>query len=102
MLALLGDGLLAGQTNPDGTACTWVGEGSNRTVLIWPTGYTAGGKPLGVFNEKGKEVAVVGGHYNIGGGLVIQDGLNSRTGMPGKVLGCGNVRAGWAAGLPFK
>jgi hypothetical protein len=33
------DGVLAGQANPDGTACFWVKDGTDRTALFWPWHY---------------------------------------------------------------
>ena len=90
MLALHGPARLEGKANHDGTACLWVGNGLDRTVLIWPTGYTAGGEPLTVLDADDNQVAVVGRQTGFGGGFSIQPASG-----PKAVLGCGNVtRAG--------
>jgi hypothetical protein len=93
MLALHGPATLAGQANFDGTACLWFEDGRNRTVLIWPSGYTARGQPLAVIDQNGNPVAVVGRPYGFGGGFSIQGGNG-----PNPVLGCGNVTSAWAVG----
>jgi len=65
----LAHGVLSGEVNLDGTACFWLGNAAQRTVLKWPAGYTAGGTPLSVRNEKGSRVAVVGQFVSLAGGL---------------------------------
>lgn len=66
------NGVLSAQTNIDGTACFWVGNGTDRTALSWPWGYTAHGSRLApalswahagslsrlaVYDEAGRRVA---------------------------------------------
>lgn len=84
-------GLLSAQANADGTACTWVGSGSDRTALVWPPGYSAAGPPLGIYDEKGGIVALVGKPILIGGGHLsspLQQGI----------LGCHDIATAWAVG----
>jgi hypothetical protein len=61
-------GVLHGQVNPDGTACLWVGEGSQRMALVWSAGYSARGNPLSVYDQHGRPIGVVGKHITLGGG----------------------------------
>ena len=93
MFALMGPTTLAGQANHDGTACLWVGSGSDRTVLIWPAGYVAEGEPLRVLDAAGNQVAFVGRQTSFGGGFSIQG-----DGDPRPVLGCGKVTKAWSVG----
>jgi hypothetical protein len=93
MLALHGPAILLGQVNRDDTACLWVIDSPERTVLIWPTGYTARGDPLTVLDAAGNPVAVVGRQMQFGGGFSIQGDRS-----PKAVLGCGNVSLAWNVG----
>jgi hypothetical protein len=93
MLALHGPATLAGKANSDGTACLWVEDALGRTVLVWPSGYTARGEPLTVLDADGNQVAVVGRPTGFGGGFSIQPESG-----PKAVLGCGNVTRAWSVG----
>lgn len=93
LLSLMGPGILAGQANPDDTACLWVGDGRDRIVLIWPSGYTARAEPLTVVDGDGKQVAVVGRQVQFGGGFSIQGDSG-----PKAVWGCGQVSRSWLVG----
>ena len=95
LLGRSGPVTLAGQANNDGTACLWVGDEHDRIVLIWPSGYTARGGQLTVFNANGKEVAAVGRQVTLGGGLTIQPSSGAKD-----VLGCGKVSKAFS-GVPI-
>jgi hypothetical protein len=81
-------GILSGQTSWDGTACLWIEEGRERAALVWPAGYTAGGKPLTVYDEGGTPVATVGKQVTLGGGSA----------PAGGILGCSGFRQAWVVG----
>jgi hypothetical protein len=66
-------GVLDGQTNADGSACFWLGNGEDRTALLWPPGYSARDKPLSIFDAKGHMIATVGELVTLGGGLTSDD-----------------------------
>jgi hypothetical protein len=81
------DGVLAGQGNPDGTACFWISNGADRTLLVWPKGYSAGREPLSILDATQKKLATVGDKVSFRGGL----GSGNAT----AVTGCtGTVRTG--------
>jgi hypothetical protein len=99
------DGVLAGQANPDGTACFWVGDGTDRTALFWPWHYTSRSSPfapavswtklgflsrLTVLDDQGRRAAAVGQRVSFGGGL-----------MPAEVhsiVGCSGFSRYWVVG----
>ena len=85
------DGVLGGRTNPDGTACIWVGQGSEAIALSWPYGYSAGGNPLTVYDDSGKSVATVGQRVVFAGGTM-PDEVQS-------ILGCDGFTNFWGVGL---
>src|SRR5438874_576734 len=76
------DGVLRGQSNADGTACFWVGDGSTRIALFWPYGYKAIVPPLAVYDDKDMLVAVVGQRLTMTGGRLADD-VHSIAGCPG-------------------
>jgi len=84
------DAVLRGQANPDGTACLWVDDGPDRMALVWPSGYTARGNPLAVYDEHGALVGVVGKQVTLGGGRGAPD-----DGRPVSVLGCSGFFSTW-------
>src|SRR6266550_261025 len=63
-------GTLGGQVNHDGTACFWLGSGQNRTVLIWPGGYSGRGAPPSIVDQRGQILASVGQQVTLGGGTI--------------------------------
>ena len=79
-MAALASGKLDGQVNPDGTACFWLGDGTNRYAIFWPFGFTAAGPPLTVYDTDGHKAATVGQGVSMGGG-------NAPEGTPNP-LGC--------------
>lgn len=91
MLALM-HGVLNGQVNPGGTACLWVGDGTDRTAILWPYGFYANGSPLSVFDSTGRRAATVGRRIKMGGGLE-PDSVRS-------ILGCSGFAQYWAANGP--
>jgi hypothetical protein len=84
------EGVLRGQPNADGTACFWLGDSTTGEALSWPYGFTAGGKPLTVYNDLGKPVASVGQYVVFGGGLM-SDSVHS-------ILGCNGFATFWVVG----
>ena len=90
-LTALTGGVLNGRTNPDGTACLWVGQGSEAHALYWPFGYSAGGNPLTVYDGSGRAVATVGQHVSLGGGLMPDD-VHS-------IFGCNGFTSFWIVGI---
>jgi hypothetical protein len=76
-------GVLGGRTNVDGTACTWLGSGSDAVALVWPPGYSAHGNPLTIFSEKGNAVAAVGAFANLDGSVAAPESMQGRP-----ILGC--------------
>jgi hypothetical protein len=89
-MTALASGVLHGSVNFDGTACFWLGEDGGRTALYWPYGYTAGGWPLGIYDENGNRLAQVGDTISVGGGL-IPESVDS-------ITGCSGFTEYWAAG----
>ena len=100
------EGRLGGQVNLDGTACFWLGAGSDREALSWPYGFTARGgllnlagplasaSPIGrlaVYSETGGRVAEVGQYVVMGGGLLGGDGRS--------IVGCSGFAELWGVGL---
>jgi hypothetical protein len=85
------DGVLNGRTNADGTACLWIGQGSEAIALSWPFGYSAGGNSLTVYDDSGKGVATVGQRVVFGGGLMA-DEVHS-------ILGCNGFLNFWGVGF---
>jgi hypothetical protein len=80
------------RSNADGTACLWVGDGSDRTAIIWPYGFYADGSPLAVFDSSGHRTATIGQRIKLGGGLE-PDSLHS-------IVGCSGFSQFWAANGP--
>jgi hypothetical protein len=64
------DGILNAQVNNDGTACLWMSAQKSSTAVIWPTGFTARGNPLVVYDDKGARVAAAGDRLKVGAGQV--------------------------------
>ena len=60
-------GTLGGEANKDGTACFWIGNGTDRWAIFWPYGYSALGPPLSVYNDKAKLIGRIGQHLSLGG-----------------------------------
>jgi hypothetical protein len=60
-------GRLGGERR-DGTACTWLSQGSLRTALLWPFGFSALDDPLRLIGPDGQVLAVVGDDLELGGG----------------------------------
>jgi hypothetical protein len=85
MLAL-SSGTLDGQVNPDGTACFWLGVGTNRDAISWPFGFSAAGPPLTVYNSDGRMAATIGQRVSLGGGGG-PDGTPNPLGCSGKFTG---------------
>jgi hypothetical protein len=83
------DGLLAGKTNGDGTACFWIGDGQDRTWLVWPQGYSAEGNPLTIVDQNGRVLATVGKRVALGG---------RRDEGPATVQGCTGAGQVWVVG----
>ena len=76
-------GVLEGKANSDGTACFWLGAGSETTPLMWPYGYTAREQPLAVFDGGGKQMAVVGQRVNFAGDNILASDIKVK-----QILGC--------------
>ena len=76
-------GILQGQANPDGTACFWLGTGTNRAVIIWPHGFTARDNPLRLVDGDGREEARVGDRITLGGGYLPEDQSSAVRGCSG-------------------
>jgi hypothetical protein len=75
------DGTAEAQLNFDGTACVSTVWRNTRTVILWPTGYTAQGNPLAVYDTSAKQVLVAGEKLSLGGGQVVSSRAR-------KVAGC--------------
>ena len=75
-------GVLSGKGNADGTACFWFDNAGIREALVWPSGYKAGGTPLGVYNSTGSLMAAVGNSVRFGGASSTPQDLGS------SVVGC--------------
>jgi hypothetical protein len=75
------DGTAEAQLNFDGTACVSTVWRNTRTAIVWPTGYTAQGKPLAVYDTSAKQVLVAGEKLSLGGGQVVSSRAR-------KVAGC--------------
>jgi hypothetical protein len=75
------DGTAEAQLNFDGTACLSIVRKTTRTVIVWPTGYTAQGDPLAVYDTSAKQVLVAGEKRSLGGGQVVSS-------RDRKVAGC--------------
>ncbi|OLD49935.1 MAG: hypothetical protein AUI42_05660 [Actinobacteria bacterium 13_1_40CM_2_65_8] len=54
------NGTAQAQINGDGTACVFIAWRTSRTAIVWPTGYTARGNPLAVYDGRGEQVLVAG------------------------------------------
>jgi hypothetical protein len=81
----LTSGKLDGQVNRDGTACFWLGDGTNRYAISWPFGFSAAGPPLTVYNADGRKVATIGRRVSMGGSA---DGpAHNPLGCSGKFVG---------------
>src|SRR5438128_2348283 len=57
--------------NFDGTACLSIVWRATRTAIVWPTGYTAEGNPLAVYDGHGRQVVVAGEQLSLSGGQVL-------------------------------
>src|ERR1700674_486748 len=75
------DGTAEAQLNFEGTACVSTVWRNTRTAIVWPTGYTAQGNPLAVYDTSARQVLVAGEKLSLGGGQV----MSSRA---RKVAGC--------------
>lgn len=75
------DGTAEARLNFDGTACVSTVWRNTRTAIVWPTGYTAQGNPLAVYDTRARQVLVAGEKLSLGGGQV----MSSRA---RKVAGC--------------
>jgi hypothetical protein len=84
------EGTLAGQTNGDGSACFWIGEGTNRFFLVWPQGYSAKGGTLGIVDQAGRMRATTGKRVAVGGHRDDRAGVS--------VQGCTGVGEPWLVG----
>jgi hypothetical protein len=74
------NGILFGQPNPDGTACFWMGDSKDKSALVWPQGYSAGGSPLSIFDGEGHRLGTVGQTIAVSGGLGPEE--------PAPITGC--------------
>lgn len=84
-LLALTSGTLDGQVNPDGTACFWLGDGTNRRAIYWPFGFSAAAPPLTVYNAEGHKAATIGQRVSLGGAGA--DGGPNPVGCSGKFTG---------------
>jgi hypothetical protein len=75
------DGTLNAQVNSDGTACLWMSAQKSSTAVFWPTGFSARGNPVVLYDDKGARVAAAGDKLKVGAGQV-----RSTDARP--VLGC--------------
>jgi hypothetical protein len=96
LMALI-TGVLQGKGNPDGTACLWLGDGTKRTALVWPPGYSARGNPLAVYDQRGVRVAVVGKRVSLGGGGSPIEGPYSVMGCSGTFSDIWGVAPNWGS-----
>ena len=76
-------GILEGMANSDGTACFWLGTGSETTALMWPYGYTAREQPLAVFDGAGNQKVIVGQRVNFAGDNILVSDIKVK-----QILGC--------------
>ena len=76
-------GLLAGQTNLDGTACFWLGDAETREALMWPPGSVARSEPLRVIDESGHVAATVGEYVSLDGATAAPEAILGKG-----ILGC--------------
>ena len=88
-LTALISGVFEGTINPDGMACMWVQVGDSRTAISWPYGYSAGGWPLGIYDQSRRRLASVGEQISVGGGLLPSE-MHS-------ILGCSGFTEYWLA-----
>ena len=84
------EGVLGGRTNPDGTACFWLGQSDAGVALSWPYGYSARANPLAVYDDSGNRVATVGQRVVMAGGT-LADGVSS-------IPGCSGFTVFWGVG----
>lgn len=75
--------MLGGRINHDGTACTWLGSGSDAVALVWPPGYSAHGNPLTIFDKNGNAVASLGAFVNLDGSVAAPESMQRKP-----ILGC--------------
>jgi hypothetical protein len=86
LLSIFG-GKAEAQVNGDGSACVSIVWRTSHTAIVWPTGYTARGNPLAVYDRNGKQVLVAGQNFSgaaqssLGGGQVL-------TSRARRVAGC--------------
>jgi len=74
-------GTAEAQLNFDGTACLSIAWKTTHTAIVWPTGYTAQGNPLAVYDGHARQVLVAGEKVSLGGGQVVSSSAR-------KVAGC--------------
>lgn len=77
------DGTAEAQLNFDGTACLSTVWRNTRTAIVWPTGYTAQGNPLAVYDTSAKQVLVAGEKLSLGGGQVLSSRARNLAGCSG-------------------
>lgn len=78
------DGTADAQLNFDGTACFSIVWRTTRTAIVWPSGYTAQGNPLAVYDGHGRQVLVAGEKLSLSGGQVASSRAR-------KVAGCSGL-----------
>ncbi len=81
-------GILHGQVDSDGTACFWLGDGTERVALIWPPGFTAKANPVSVYDSNDNRVGMIGAQIAVSGGLAPNT----------VVFGCAGFTQAWAVG----
>jgi hypothetical protein len=64
------DGTLNAQVNSDGTACLWMSAQKSSTAVVWPTGFSARGNPVVLYDDNGARVAAAGDKLKVGAGQV--------------------------------
>jgi hypothetical protein len=84
MNALLTGKLMGRSEAGQGRACLWIGSGSDRAVLLWPSGYVAVDDPLRVLDRSKHVVGQVGAKVSLGGGGT------PLSQMPANVQACGD------------
>lgn len=77
------DGTAEAQLNGDGSACVSIVWRTTRTAIVWPSGYSAQGNPLAVYDGHGKQVLVAGEKLALGGGQVLSNRARRVAGCSG-------------------
>jgi hypothetical protein len=77
------DGKAEARLNLDGTACVSMLWRNTHTAILWPSGYSAKGNPLAVYDTNGKQVLVAGQSLSLSGGQVFSSRARSVTGCMG-------------------